>query len=90
MCDLAKRHGAIVEGPDGFEGGLEVVRGDMPRFLDAVPLDPFDGKPLRYRELGTGFVVYSIGPNRRDDGGKEWKTGVGFGADYDVTFVVER
>lgn len=29
--------------------------------MKPVPTDPFDGKPLRYRQEGKGFVVYSIG-----------------------------
>jgi hypothetical protein len=40
-----------------------------PRFLAAVPLDPYDGAPLRYRRLADGVVVYSVGPDRTDDGG---------------------
>jgi hypothetical protein len=40
-----------------------------PRFLAAVPLDPYDGKPLRYRRLGDGVVVYSVGPDETDNGG---------------------
>jgi hypothetical protein len=41
----------------------------MPTFLAKVPLDPYDGKPLRYRRLQDGCVIYSIGPDGRDDGG---------------------
>jgi hypothetical protein len=37
----------------------------VPQFLPAVPLDPFDGKPLRYRRTDQGAVVYSVG----EDGG---------------------
>ena len=38
--------------------------------MPEVPLDPFDGKPLRYRlEKNGTWVVYSIGPDRMDDGG---------------------
>ncbi|HEX4612239.1 MAG TPA: hypothetical protein VH092_28855 [Urbifossiella sp.] len=40
-----------------------------PVFLPAVPFDPFDNQPLRYRRLPDGAVVYSIGPNRLDDDG---------------------
>jgi hypothetical protein len=40
-----------------------------PGLLKSVPLDPFDGKPMRYRKLGDGVVVYSIGSNGVDDGG---------------------
>jgi hypothetical protein len=42
----------------------------MPRYLAAVPADPFDGRPLRLRPLPDGIVIYSVGPDRRDDGGK--------------------
>jgi len=42
-----------------------------PEFLPAVPLDPVDAQPLRYRRNGDGtFVLYSIGPDNKDDGGE--------------------
>lgn len=41
-----------------------------PRFLTAIPLDPIDGKPLRYRKLADGVVVYSVGFDASDHGGK--------------------
>ncbi len=31
--------------------------------------DPFCGKPFVYRQEGKGFLLYSVGPNLRDDGG---------------------
>ncbi len=38
--------------------------------VNGVPKDPFDGQPLRYRKLPTvGYTVWSVGPNRIDDGG---------------------
>jgi hypothetical protein len=37
--------------------------------LTAVPLDPFDGQPLRYVKRDDGVTVYSIGPDGTDDGG---------------------
>jgi hypothetical protein len=37
--------------------------------LKAVPLDPFDGRPLRYTRLANGILVYSVGYDRVDDGG---------------------
>ncbi|MCS7470512.1 hypothetical protein NZK35_27995 [Stieleria sp. ICT_E10.1] len=42
----------------------------VPEFLPAVPLDPFSGNSLIYRQTETGFVVYSTGPNETDDGGE--------------------
>jgi hypothetical protein len=41
-----------------------------PACLSAVPLDPFDGQPLRYRTKGSGYTLYSIGPDLKDDGGE--------------------
>ena len=32
--------------------------------------DPYSGEPLRVRRLPQGWVVYAVGPNLRDDGGK--------------------
>ena len=41
-----------------------------PKFLPEVPLDPVDGRPLRYRRNADGtFLLYSIGSNGVDDGG---------------------
>jgi hypothetical protein len=41
----------------------------VPAFLDKVPADPIDEAPLRYKRLKDGVAVYSLGNNRRDDGG---------------------
>ena len=40
----------------------------MPR-AKPVPLDPYDGKALRSRRLADGYLVYSVGVDRTDDGG---------------------
>jgi hypothetical protein len=37
--------------------------------LPSIPLDPFDGQPLRYRRAVDGVVIYSVGPDRTDDSG---------------------
>jgi len=51
------------------------VHGHYPKALSQavrpVPADPFDGKPLRYRVEGAGFVVYSVGASGSFDGGSE-------------------
>jgi hypothetical protein len=39
--------------------------------LPAVPLDPFDGKPLRFVTRTNGVTVYSIGQDGKDDGGAD-------------------
>jgi hypothetical protein len=38
----------------------------VPRYLDRVPEDPFDGAPLRYRRTAEGVKVFSVGPDRRE------------------------
>jgi hypothetical protein len=34
-----------------------------------LPLDPFSGQDFVYRQEGPGFVLYSVGPDLKDDGG---------------------
>jgi hypothetical protein len=42
-----------------------------PDLLAKVPIDFMDGRPLRYRREDDGtFLLYSIGPDGRDDGGE--------------------
>ena len=47
----------------------------VPEFVPAVPRDPVDGQPLRYRLNADGtFLLYSVGENGKDDGGSpEWE-----------------
>ena len=40
-----------------------------PGYVKAVPVDRFNGKGLVYQNSGEAFVLYSVGPNRIDDGG---------------------
>jgi len=41
----------------------------VPDYLDAVPEDPYSGKPLIYRADGESYLLYSVGENGIDDGG---------------------
>jgi hypothetical protein len=40
-------------------------------YIDKLPVDPFRGKSLRYRLQGDKFSLYSVGPNLKDEDGKE-------------------
>jgi hypothetical protein len=64
----------------------------VPQFLAAIPTDPFDGAPLRYRRLANGYIIYSIDADGHDDGGKEApeRRKSGDNATYDITFIVEH
>ena len=69
-----RKHG----GGDNWPKSLEVL---VPEFLDEVPLDRYDGKPLRYKIINrvivgeddsvseNKLVLYSLYKDRDDDGG---------------------
>jgi hypothetical protein len=42
----------------------------VPQFATKLPHDLITGEPLKYRRTETGFVLYSVGFNKMDDGGK--------------------
>lgn len=41
----------------------------VPAYLRSVPTDPFSGAALIYRGTPSGFVIYSVDANGKDDGG---------------------
>ncbi len=43
----------------------------VPEYLATVPTDPFGDRPLTYRRTADGYQLYSLGPNRVDDGGQK-------------------
>ncbi len=47
------------------------LEGLKPRYLREIPPDVLSGKPLIYRPAGAGYVLYSVGRNLKDDGGKQ-------------------
>jgi len=42
----------------------------QPDYLKEIPLDPYTGQALLFRQLPDGVVVYSVGINNVDDGGE--------------------
>lgn len=44
----------------------------VPKYLDKVPVDPFDRKPMRYKITERGLLIYSVYENKKDDGGVFW------------------
>ncbi len=55
----------------------------VPEFIEALPADPFDGKPLRLTATADGIVIYSVGSNMTDEGGAVVpKPGEQLGPDY--------
>ncbi len=73
------------------QGALPKVLDDLvPRYIDKVPIDPFDGKPLRYKLTEPGYIVYSIGDDGTDEGGLEKGKREDSWAPYDWPFIVEH
>ena len=64
----------------------------VPQFVSAVPADPFDGQPLRYHRFERGYVIYSVGEDGEDNGGRERPADAKSSdkTPYDITFTVER
>ena len=42
----------------------------VPKYLQRVPQDPFSSQPLIYRPQTTNWLLYSVGPDGKDDGGR--------------------
>lgn len=38
-------------------------------YLKAIPLDPFDGRPIRYKRIPEGIMLWSVGQDMIDNGG---------------------
>jgi len=51
----------------GFPARLQDV---VPQGGDLDVLDPFTGQPLRYMRTDAGYLLYSVGRDGQDDGGK--------------------
>lgn len=50
------------------KGTLPRTLGELvPAYIDSVPADPFDGKPIRYNPEKK--IIYSVGTDAKDDGG---------------------
>jgi hypothetical protein len=88
VAALAVEHHRLLHGrlPDTLD---ELV----PVFIQTVPQDPFDGKPLRYRQLAApsqGYVVYSVGHDCDDNNGLDNGEFNLKAVGTDIAFTVER
>jgi hypothetical protein len=55
----------------GHNSYPETLDALVPQFLDKIPADLIGGQPLHYRRAADGkFLLYSVGWNEKDDGGK--------------------
>jgi len=60
-----------------------------PNYLKLVPTDPIDGQRLRFKAVGSGYLIYGIGSDAKGDGGTELNP-KNPSAAHDITFIVER
>jgi len=56
----------------------------VPHYLPEHPVDPFDGKPIRFVPEGTRYRLYSVGEDKIDGGGQEEAAN----GDSDIIFAV--
>lgn len=61
----------------------------VPQYLEAVPIDPFDGQAIRYRRTEPGYLLYSIMEDGQDNGGRT-PDEVKEGEPCDWCFIVTR
>ncbi len=64
-----------------FPDKLEAL---VPAILKDIDLDPFTGKPLIYKRTGKGFIIYSVGQDGKDNGGKKQFSSPG--KEYDIVW----
>jgi hypothetical protein len=54
-------------------GRFPAAPGDLvPEFMTVVPADPFSGQPMKMRPTDEGVILYSIGPDMKDNGGSDF------------------
>jgi hypothetical protein len=58
----------------------------VPKYMDAIPIDPFDGRSLRLAIKKDNYIIYSVGPDGVDDGGVNYWGNHGKG---DVIFTLK-
>jgi hypothetical protein len=65
-----------------------------PTWIDQIPADPFDGQLLRYMRTSNGYIIYSVGPDKDDNGGLNKEDAGRIQGEekqaYDITFTVDR
>jgi len=53
----------------------ETMNDLVPEYIASVPIDPYDGKPLKYRlNPDETYLLYSVGEDGKDDGGDPTNT----------------
>ena len=72
LSQVAMALGAHKSEHGAYPATLDALK---PAYLPEIPRDPFTNKPLTYRLIGEGYLLYSVGPNLKDDAGEYQSTG---------------
>jgi len=64
LCDLAMAVTAYKARNNSYPTKLEEL---VPEYIDRIPLDPFDGKPLKMKPVDGGLDLYSVGSEKEDE-----------------------
>ncbi len=59
----------------------------VPEYIDSLPVDPMDAKPLRYRKTEKYILVYSVGADGVDNGGNPGRNN-GISKEEDLVFRI--
>ena len=63
----------------------------VPDYITSVPIDPYDGLPIKYLKTDNGCLIYSVGEDLTDDGGALTDAdGEKFTAGTDITLTIKR
>ena len=64
LCDLALAMSGYRTRNNAYPAGLGEL---VPEYIDRIPVDPFDGKPLKMRSVDGGLDLYSVGSKKEED-----------------------
>ena len=67
LFDLALAVRLYRDDRDNYPSDLSEL---VPQYINRLPIDPFDGKPIRSSKADSGITIYSVGENTIDDGGQ--------------------
>ncbi len=76
FSELAQRQARLVVAATALSAEIHrIENGKWPESLGELGgealLDPFSGKPLKYKQADGDCIIYSVGMNQQDDGGEE-------------------
>lgn len=61
-----------------------------PKYITKIPQDSFSSRDFIYKTQDNGYLIYSVGPNGKDEGGKNYERDTDFGRIADLKFSDEE